>query len=281
MGFGHRYEPVNEGDDVTDDPQDTSTDTSTLIAKEGAVIKDAPQHTSGTIVLSWWKFLLCNLLAVIVGAGAMFLIARCFPSIQSSGSATAIDTTSPTSSAGLALPTFSTEHVEEDFGNPSDLVGKILDCGFSPEEARAKGCVYDVMMQDWVPVPCYDAVLTEKYLAEGNWTWYGAGDGSVIIPDEEMAKGEHGAAWMSTSYHKAHCVFSWQKIIRALRNNRGISQELLSYDHVLHCAHGALRQDSEDEGLGVRAPTNYAKCALYETWRQDLIPDKHNSTLRK
>ncbi|KAJ9606169.1 hypothetical protein H2200_009130 [Cladophialophora chaetospira] len=280
MGFGHRYEPVNEGDDVADDAQDTST----LIAKEGADIKQAPQHTSRTVVISWWKFLLCNLLAAVVGAGATFLIARfCFSGIQPSGSSTAVVAASPapTSSAGVALPTLSTEHKEEDLAKPNPLTGKVLDCGYSPEEARAKGCVYDVMMQDWVPEPCYDEVLTKKYLAEGNWTWYGAGDGSVIIPDEEMAKGEHGAAWMSTSYHKAHCVFSWQKIIRALRNNRGISQELLSYDHVLHCAHGALKADSEDEGLGVRAPTNYAKCALYDTWIQDLIPDKHNSTLRK
>jgi len=277
MGFGHQYEPVNEGDDNIDEVQDTSN----LIAKEGANIKAQPQRTRTPLVISWWKFLLSNLVAAIVGASAMFVIARCFPSIQSSGSTTAIVAASPTASAGLALPTLSTEHVEDDLANPSSMVGKILDCGYGPEEARAKGCVYDVMMQDWVPVPCYDAVLTEKYLAEGNWTWYGDGDGNTTISNEDMAKGEHGAAWMSTSYHKAHCVFSWQKIIRALRNNRGISQELLSYDHVLHCAHGALKADSDDEGLGVRAPTNYAKCALYDTWIHDLIPDKHNSTQRR
>jgi len=268
MGFGHRYELVKEGDDTKDEPQDTSP----------PIIKDAPQHARTPIVISWWKFLLCNLLAAVAGAGAMFLIARCFGT-RPSGSATAV-TTSTTLSAGLTLPNLSIEYVDMEAENPSNLVGKILDCGGSPADARAKGCVYDVMMQDWVPEPCYDAVLTEKYLAEGNWTWYGDGDGNSTISNEEMAKGEHGAAWMSTSYHKAHCVFSWMKIIRALRNNQGISQELLSYDHVLHCSHGALKADSDDEGLGVRAPTNYAKCALYETWRHEFIPDKHNSTQR-
>jgi hypothetical protein len=279
MAPGHRYAPVNEGDDVRDDAQDTTT----LIAKEGVNLKDVTPRPSRTIELSWWKFLLCNLLAAIVGAGAMFVIARFLPSIPSGSNTTAVVAPSPTSAADLALPSLSTEHAElpEDFGDSSGMVGKILDCGYSPEQAREKGCVYDVMMQDWVPVPCYDAVLTEKYLAEGNWTWYGDGDGTTTISNEQMAKGEHGSAWMSTSYHKAHCVFSWQKIIRALRNNQGISQELLSYDHVLHCAHGALKQDSEDEGLGVRAPTNYAKCALYDTWILDLIPDKHNSTQKR
>ena len=162
-------------------------------------------------------------------------------------------------------------------------LGTILDCGYSAEEARAKDCVYDVMMQDWVPVPCYDEALTEKYLAQGNWTWYADGEGLTTLTDEEMRTGDHRVAWMGASYHKAHCVFSWIKIIRAMRNNRGISQELLSYDHVLHCAMGALKEcpvigENGEEALSVSAPTNYAKCALYDTWKMDFIPDKHNST---
>ena len=32
-----------------------------------------------------------------------------------------------------------------------------------------------------------------------------------------------------------------------------------------------------DGGIGVYAPTNYAKCALYNTWRTDFLPDKHSS----
>ncbi|EXJ84432.1 hypothetical protein A1O3_05100 [Capronia epimyces CBS 606.96] len=264
MASGHRYELVKEGDDIA----------------------DVPQHKRTPIISSWWKFLLCNLIAASVGAGAMFLIVRGSFAPQPSSSTAASVPISTTSSTGLALPTPTTEqtpsveHVEAETGSVNPLAGKILDCGHNPEEARAKGCVYDVMMQDWVPEPCYDSVLTEKYLAEGNWTWYADGEGKTTLSDEEMRKGEHGGAWMSTSYHKAHCIFSWLKIIRALRNNRGISQELLSYDHVLHCSHGALKERSDDEGLGVRAPTNYAKCALYDTWIQDLIPDKHDSTLR-
>lgn len=258
MGSGHRYELVKEGDDT----------------------KDVPQHTSTPIVISWWKFLLCNLLAASLGAGAMFVIARGSFATQPSAIAAASVATSTTLSTDLSVPPPSIEHVEGEIGGPNSLAGKILDCGGNPSEARAKGCVYDVMMQDWVPEPCYDSVLTERYLAEGNWTWYADGDGNTTISDEDMRKGEHGAAWMSTSYHKAHCVFSWVKIVRALRNNRAISQELLSYDHVLHCSHGALKADSDDTRLGVRAPTNYAKCALYETWSHDFIPDKHDSTLR-
>lgn len=289
MGFSHHYDLVKEVDESKEEPQQTSIYDA----------KDEPRRSSTPVVTSWWKLLLCNFVAAVAGAGLMFFIAgRSFAPQPSSSEAISVTTsvaasstksapTSPATSAislaALNIPSSAIEVVEgslDEIDSQNPLAHVILDCGHSPEEARAKGCVYDVMMQDWVPEPCYDAPLTEKYLAEGNWTWYGDGEGKTIISDEQMAKGEHGVAWMAVSYHKAHCVFSWMKIIRALRNKRGISQELLSYDHVMHCAHGALRQDSEDESLGVQAPTNYAKCALYGTWAIDFIPDAHDSSER-
>ncbi|KAK5051617.1 hypothetical protein LTR84_003269 [Exophiala bonariae] len=266
MGPAHNYEPVKD-DEATDD-------TPFLGTQE---LKNIQYTTSP----AWWKLLLSHLLAAVVGAGVMFFVARATSTSHSTtNSATALAAATPTTitSTVFVTPTPSVEVVETGVETTNPLAGKILDCGGNPQEAREKGCVYDVMMQDWVPLPCYDEVLTEKYLAEGNWTWYMDGDGKTTLPLEDMRKGEHGSAWMATSYHKAHCVFSWLKIVRALRNDRGISQELLSYDHVLHCAHGALRENSEDQGLGVRAPTNYARCALYDTWQRDLIPDKHDST---
>jgi hypothetical protein len=259
MSFGHKYELLKEGAEGAEEPQ------------------SQVQHTQTPVTTSWWKFLLCNLLAAAVGAGVTFVIAR--NTYTSTPSSNTLNLTSTTAvPAGLNLPSDTAELLEGKVMAPNMAVGEILDCGWSTEEARAKNCVYDVMMQDWVPEPCYDAVLTEKYLTRGNWTWYADGDGKTTISDEVMQLGEHGSAWMATSYHHAHCVFSWVKLVRALRNHRGISQELLSYDHVLHCSHGALMEDPHDEGVGVSAPTNYAKCALFETWQANPLPDKHNST---
>lgn len=256
--------------------------------------KDEPQQILVPVKTAWWKLLLGNLLAAVAGAALMLLFVNGLSTkavtqssekaesavVASTATVTATTTTTTTLSAKFSISTASADHADkqsETTQNP--LKGKVLDCGYSPEAARAKGCVYDVMMQDWVPEPCYDSVLTEKYLAEGNWTWYADGEGKTTLSDEQMRKGEHGEAWMSTSYHKAHCVFSWLKIIRALRNNEGISEELLSYDHVLHCSHGALKAniDPDHEDLGVKAPTNYARCALYEDWKVDFVPDKHDS----
>lgn len=288
MGFNQRYDRVSETDEAKDE-----------LLKDDPHYVPQPQKSSTALTIAWWKLVLCNLIAAGLGAGAMYLIASdSFPFTSKSAShshasaesaavsaaasvSTSFVTTTATATTTLSAATVKPSASIERIGGsvfPSNLTSIVLDCGHSPEEARAKGCVYDVMMQDWVPEPCYDAVLTEKYLKEGNYTWYADGQGETTISDEVMALGEHGRAWMSTAYHKDHCVFSWNKIIRALRNRWPLSQELLSYDHVMHCSMGALRESSFEQGLGVSAPTNYAKCALYETWILDLIPDEHNST---
>lgn len=293
MGYKDQYSPVAANDDSKQ-----------ALIGDNEDLHDEPQTIYRPAKTAWWKYALSNIAAASAGAAVMYFIARSHQSttqLQNTSTSTttptaaadlistATSTLSQTSSASTSIPThltdaeaalFSVERIEGDKSEiPNMEPDTILDCGFSPEDARAKGCIYDVMMQDWVPPPCYDEVLTNMYLDEGNWTWYGDWDGNTTLSNEVMAKGEHGVAWMANSYHKAHCVFSWLKIIRALRNNRGISQELLSYDHVLHCKHGALK-GADDESIGVSAPTNYAKCALYSTWLKDPIPDKHNSSMR-
>jgi len=261
MGPGHRYDLINENEDD---------------------IKTEPQNNRIPIGTPWWKFLLYMLLASSAGLGAALGFALAPSLLKPSDSAVASlnATASPTLSPDLTLPTTtpSVDLVDDKVHDADGLAGRVLDCGHSPKEARAAGCVFDVMMQDWVPEPCYDEVLTERYLVEGNYTWYADSEGNVMS-DEEMRKGEHGEAWMTGGYHKAHCIFSWEKLIRAERNDRPISQELLSYDHILHCRMQTLGGDMHKrDGIAVRAPTNYAKCALYDTWKIDFIPDRHNST---
>ncbi|KIW58048.1 hypothetical protein PV05_02598 [Exophiala xenobiotica] len=252
------------------------------LIKPSEDIKDEPDDSREPISRPWSKYVLYMLLAASTGLGAAFgvVLASSLLKPSTSTSAAANATATTTLSADITLPTTSTDYIAGEANDHDVLAGKVLECGYSFTEARSRGCVYDVMMQDWVPEPCYDSVLTERYLAQGNYTWYADGDGN-IMSDEEMRKGEHTEAYMSGDYHKDHCIFSWEKLIRAMRNTRPVSQELVSYDHVLHCRHQTLGEnhpDKRDGGIGVRAPTNYAKCALYSTWKKDFIPDKHSST---
>lgn len=152
-------------------------------------------------------------------------------------------------------------------------------CGSTPDEARAAGCVFDVMMQLWTPPECMDTNLSERYLAKGNWTWYANADASKIYDDEEIRKGDHDVVYVAQSYHRHHCIFAWERVVRALRNQAPLIEELISYDHVMHCRYRTLTlpEEGAEEVRGVVAPTGYTKCASYDVWIKNLPYNKMSS----
>lgn len=160
---------------------------------------------------------------------------------------------------------------------PSDGLSEITHCGSNYKEARELGCVYDVMMQLWMPPACYDGVLSERFLAEGNWTWWKDADNGITMTDEEMRKGEHTVAYMLQDYHKMHCIFAMEKLVRSLRNSWPLIPELISLDHMVHCKHKTLHR-TDGEVRGVRAPTGFTSCGYYDTWKQQLPEDHESST---
>jgi hypothetical protein len=161
---------------------------------------------------------------------------------------------------------------------PTSDLGEIMHCGSNYHEARELGCVYDVMMQLWMPAPCYDSVLSERFLHKGNWTWWTDPENGVTMSDEQMKKGEHTVAFMLMDYHKMHCIFAMEKLVRALRNQWMIIPELVSYDHIVHCKMKTLARPDGDTVKGVRAPTGFTSCAPYEVWKNQL-PEDHTSSL--
>jgi len=156
----------------------------------------------------------------------------------------------------------------------------LLECGGTPDEARANGCVYDVMMQLWTPPECMDAALSQRYLDAGNWTWYANADATKIYTDEEIRKGEHDVVYVAQSYHRHHCIFAWERLVRAMRNQGPLITELISYDHVMHCRHKTLTlpEEGAEDVRGVVAPTGYTKCASYDVWIQNLPYNKLSSS---
>lgn len=153
-------------------------------------------------------------------------------------------------------------------------------CGGTPDEARAAGCVFDVMMQLWTPPECMDTSLSERFLEAGNWTWYANIDASRIYTDEEIRKGNHDVVYVAQSYHRHHCIFAWERLVRAMRNQAPLIEELISYDHVMHCRHKTLTlpEEGAEQVRGVVAPTGYTKCASYDVWIQNLPYNKMSST---
>lgn len=47
---------------------------------------------------------------------------------------------------------------------------KYISCGNSTEEARAKGCTYDTLLNAWVPAQCLDQEWIDEYQDDASWT---------------------------------------------------------------------------------------------------------------
>lgn len=164
--------------------------------------------------------------------------------------------------------------------NDSQHHQEMRTCGGTPDEARAAGCVFDVMMQLWTPPECMDTPLSERFLEKGNWTWYADNAASYAYTDEEIRKGNHDVVYVAQSYHRHHCIFAWERLVRAMRNQAPIIEELISYDHVMHCRHKTLTlpEEGAEQVRGVVAPTGYTKCASYDVWIKNLPINKMSST---
>ena len=189
---------------------------------------------------------------------------------QSSSHSAPSNTTTPT----IDNTTDTSLDTKPDSTNPHDLGDVILDCGNNYTVARQKNCIYDVMMQLWIPAPCYDGTLSERFLADGNWTWWADSGATTIISDERIKLGEHEVTYVSADYHATHCMYAWELLVRSLRTQKPIIEPLISYDHAVHCRHKALKAH---DSHGAIAPTRYTQCAMYETWVKHLPENRFSS----
>lgn len=165
-------------------------------------------------------------------------------------------------------------------GNPyGGKTFEIHDCGSNADEARAKGCSYDVMMQEWTPPECIDWTLAERFLKNGNWTWYADSGAKHTYSPYEIALGNHDVVFVDQSYHRHHCIFTWERLVRAMRTQRPLVSKLVDYDHVMHCRMNTLKtfEEGAQPVRGVVAPTAFTSCASYDVWLKNLPENKHSS----
>jgi hypothetical protein len=222
---------------------------------------------------------------IVVAAYTVLIAALCSAIVEyrHSDDSTSVSNSAPEASlAEVATPEANAVIPETNnatIATPQDGLDEIQHCGSNWEEATELGCVYDVMMQLWMPPACYDSVLSERFLEEGNWTWWADPEANRIMTDEEMREGKHTVAFMLQDYHKHHCVFAMEKLVRALRNQWPLIPELVSYDHIVHCRHKTLMRT--DPVRGVRAPTGFTSCAPYDVWKNQLPEDHVSSTDKK
>jgi len=225
---------------------------------------------------------------VVVFIFAVALVSSAVVSYRLPGATDAAVTkqTSTATSTAQAVATSSASTSKAETGSDIEKIydasthQDMRNCGSTPDEARAAGCVFDVMMQLWTPPECMDSPLSERFLEKGNWTWYADSGAQRAYTDEEIRKGDHDVVYVAQSYHRHHCIFAWERLVRAMRNQAPLIEELISYDHVMHCRHKTLTlpEEGAEDVRGVVAPTGYTRCASYDVWIKNLPFNKMSST---
>ena len=243
---------------------------------------DLDQPSEKPIQKSKWSWSQQSFLirTVIIAVYTILIAALCSAVVEYRHSEEKAPSAPSTTSGAVVVPEANTAvpvtNNDTTPATPSDGLSEIQHCGSNWQEATELGCVYDVMMQLWMPPACYDSVLPERFLVDGNWTWWADPEASRIMSDEEMRSGKHTVAFMLQDYHKHHCVFAMEKLVRALRNQWPLIPELVSYDHIVHCRHKTLMRT--EPVRVVRAPTGFTSCAPYDVWKTQLPEDHVSST---
>ena len=77
------------------------------------------------------------------------------------------------------------------------------DCGKTPDEARAKGCIYDPLAVTWVRPECYYPELIDEFIDMEPVRFYH--DKSLSeesrVPIEEIIPGQHEQVWAPHKFH--------------------------------------------------------------------------------
>ncbi|KAH8591204.1 hypothetical protein B0O99DRAFT_520041 [Bisporella sp. PMI_857] len=118
-------------------------------------------------------------------------------------------------------------------------------CGPDAATAIAKGCHLDMISFTWLPRECYDAELTEEFLAIKDWKWSLDGNGTELVPRSKVEGGEVDNGYVTWEYHITHCLYTWKKLVRHLERGGAMDWHVMEYSHARHCGKLLLTEGAD------------------------------------
>jgi hypothetical protein len=111
-------------------------------------------------------------------------------------------------------------------------------CGTNPEEAQARGCVWDIMSFGWVHPTCFNQEESDSWYAEyGPWEWYTEKPGNetdaVRLTPEQLPFTP--LVYTTQGYHIQHCLYILKNIHIAAMNSGPVTNEGITLGHTEHC----------------------------------------------
>ncbi|KXH44071.1 hypothetical protein CSIM01_04375 [Colletotrichum simmondsii] len=119
---------------------------------------------------------------------------------------------------------------------PSPHAVPLYTYGSTVPEAKAKGCVFDVMAYGWVPSQCYNGDLVSTYNAYNMSPW--AFDKNLTKPASEqvLMAGERRILYTDLRFHQEHCFYTWHNLLHSVEHQRPLIHNLsASTEHRHHC----------------------------------------------
>ncbi|RAL63401.1 hypothetical protein DID88_003825 [Monilinia fructigena] len=121
----------------------------------------------------------------------------------------------------------------------------IVDCGSTPAEAQAKGCVWDLMSFSWTHPACYNKNISDEFLDKyGPFTFHAninKKPGYELTQDElpyvrsVTPETKVPMVWAQEHYHTAHCAYIMKLLHIAAMSGHLVTNEGIGMGHTNHC----------------------------------------------
>ena len=110
-----------------------------------------------------------------------------------------------------------------------------LTCGNSLQEAKDKGCIYDILSNHWIPGECADEPSIKEYQSDGSWFPYADENRTELLAREEL--GDREFYYTSIRDHIFHCAVLWRRQFRALSEGWNYLDSVVTDpEHTMHCS---------------------------------------------
>ncbi|KAF2675069.1 hypothetical protein BT63DRAFT_409182 [Microthyrium microscopicum] len=113
---------------------------------------------------------------------------------------------------------------------------RLITCGNTTAEATARGCKYDILLNNWIPAQCHDHEFLEEYREDESWGAFADKNLTQRLRTvDEMTDRDH--YYTSVRDHVNHCAMMWKKQFFYLFEERpAFDTVIASPGHTDHCA---------------------------------------------
>jgi hypothetical protein len=136
---------------------------------------------------------------------------------------------------------------------------RLLTCGSTVFEAREKGCKYDILLNNWIPTPCYEDDFILEYTDDESWGAYADANMTNKLTALEMSESEY--YYTSVRDHINHCAILWKKQFWVLFEERqAVDTIVANPGHTDHCAQYLMDVEESKVSEATRVERGFAGC---------------------